>query len=223
MLFLVVVFYPLNNYFFFRAMKEGELSKILPLQSLNPFFALILGGVVLGQRPSAMAIPGIVSIMIGVYMLNLKGKYLHNPLKIFTADKPNLYMLASIVLVSLVGTFDTFALKVSEPIYFSLMSTVGALGVFTVMALRMRLKEVATARQELKRLSFSGTFSALTTMTYLGAISGGPIAYVSAIKSSSILMGSLIGIIYFKESFTKIKATALLIISSGAIILALAQ
>lgn len=223
MLFLVFAFYPLNNYFFFRAMKEGELSKILPLQSLSPFFALVLGYIVLGQRPSIMAIPGIVSIMVGVYMLNLKGKYLHNPLKIFTADKPNLYMLASILLVSLVGVFDTFALKVCEPIYFSLLSTVGALGLFSVMALRMRIYEVAVARQEIKRLSFSGTFSALTTMTYLAAISDGPIAYVSAIKGSSILMGSLIGIIYFKESFTKIKAVALCIISIGAVILALAQ
>ncbi len=46
-----------------------------------------------------------------MYALNMKGKRLHNPLHMFTADKPNLHMLAAILMASLAAMLDTIAIR----------------------------------------------------------------------------------------------------------------
>lgn len=40
---LWLTFYPLSTFLFVSALKHGELTKILPLQSFGPIFALLLG------------------------------------------------------------------------------------------------------------------------------------------------------------------------------------
>jgi len=58
-------------------------------------------------------------------------------------------------------------------------------------------------------------------MTYLLAVAAGPIAYVSALRSTNILMGSILGILIFKEALTKPKIASFLLIIAGAALLAL--
>ena len=216
-------FYPLNTYFYINALKHGELSKILPLQGLGPVFALLLAWLLINQRPSIMAVVGIVFIVIGIYILNLKGKYLHNPLHIFTKDKANFYTLICILLYTLAGILDTIAMRASEPIFYCFVSTAGAAATLYLTSLLFKSKDTVKVKQNFLPLLAGGSFFGLSYLFYLIAISSGPVAYATALRSTNSVIGAIIGITYFKESFTKIQALSLVIIVLGSGILVLSR
>jgi uncharacterized membrane protein len=220
-LFIWIGFYPLNNFLTISALKEGELSKIMPLQSLAPIFGLLLAWLLIGQRPTIIATLGIAITVVGVYVLNLKGRYLHNPLKIFTADKANLYTLCAILLYTLAGVLDTIAIKASEPIYYCFVSTAGAVVVLFITSLLFKIRELHNIKQNISSLSVAGTMFGLSYAAYLLAISTGPLAYVTALRTSTILLSTIGVAMYLRESVTRVKIFALILIGTGSMILVL--
>ncbi|MFA5004463.1 MAG: EamA family transporter [Candidatus Saccharimonadales bacterium] len=217
-----VGFYPMNTYLYINAFKHGELSKILPLSSLGPVVSLLLGLLFLGQIPSLVATIGVLILAIGIYVLNLKGRYLHNPLKIFTADKANLYTFLGLLMVSVAGVLDKKAIDASGANYYSFVSTLGAVVTLYLSARICGVKEAPQIKLHKKSLAITGTLFGLSYGAYILALSTGPLAYVTALRSSSaLLIGSLIGFRLLKEAFTKPKAIALLLILAGSTLLAL--
>lgn len=217
-----VGFYPLNTFLYINAFKHGELSKILPLSSLGPVFSLLLGWIFLSQAPSLIATIAIGIIVIGVYVLNLKGRYLHNPLAVFTADKANLYTLLGLIMVTIAGVLDKKAIDASSPIYYSFVSTLGAVVALYVAAKMTRVSEPSQVRKYSKSLLITGTLFGLSYGAYTLALASGPLAYVTALRSgSALLIGSIIGFWFLKESFTKPKFAALILILTGSTLLAL--
>jgi drug/metabolite transporter (DMT)-like permease len=221
MLAIWIGFYPLSSYLIGIATRDGELSKIVPLQSFGPVFALLLGWLMLHERPSLTAGIAVAVVVIGAYVLNLKGRYLHNPLKMFTADRPNLFMLLNMVLIAGVAVLDKAAMAVSGPLYFSFVSTVGAVVVLYACARLTGVREEQAARRHLRPLAASGTLFAGAYSTYLLAIHTGPIAYVTTVRSTSILFGAVIGFVYFKESATRAKFAGIGLILAGVMALGL--
>ena len=216
-----VGFYPLNTFLYINALKYGELSKILPISSLGPVFSLLLGWLLLGQVPSLIATIGIFIIVIGVYVLNLKDRYLHNPLKIFTADKANLYTLLGLIMIAAAGVLDKRAIDASGPMYYSFVSTLGAVIALFVSAKITGINEMPQIKKQSKSLLITGTLFGLSYAAYILALSSGPLAYVTAIRNSSaLLIGSLTGFWFLKESLTKPKFVALILILTGSTLLA---
>lgn len=216
-------FYPLNTYFYVNAYKHGEFSKILPLQSLGPLFTLIIGFIAFAQRPSPLSLFAIAMIATSVYVLNMKGKRLHNPLHMFMADKPNLHMLAAIAMASLAGMLDTVAIRASNPLFYSFMSTLGAVPVLYAAARLNGVREKHAIRLQLPGLMTAGTLFGFSYSTYLLAIATGPLAYVSAVRGSSMFMGAAIGIIWLNERLTRQKLIAFTGMAAGLTLLALAS
>ena len=72
-----------------------------------------------------------------------------------------------------------------------------------------------------KKLGIIGTLQGATFTTYNLAIAVGPIAYVSALRGSNILMGSILGIVIFHEKLTKPKIASFVLIVAGSLLLTL--
>jgi uncharacterized membrane protein len=214
-------FYPLNTYFYVCSVKQGELSKIMPLQSIGPVFGVLLGWVFVSQRPTLLASLGIFIVVIGVYVLNLKGKYLHNPLQVFTADRANLLMLGSLLLSSAVGILDVIAIKASEPIYYAFVDTLGAVVILYATSLVFGVREKVEIKQNIKQLNIAGFCNGGTYLAYSMALSAAPLAYVSTLRTSGVLVASAVIGWYLKEQITKLKIISLTIIVTGSIILGL--
>ena len=212
-------FYPINTFLYIQALKHGELSKILPLQSLGPVFSLFLAWALIGQQPSLSAAVAIGIIVLGVYVLNLKGAYLHNPFKIFTNDKANLYTLLCLVLVAVAGILDKIAIDASEPVYYSFVSTAGAVVTLFATAKIYKVKDTPKVKEYITPLGIAGTLFGLSYACYILALASGPLAYVSAVRSSSVLMGAFIGIVFLKEQLTAPKMAAFILITVGSVLL----
>jgi drug/metabolite transporter (DMT)-like permease len=214
-------FYPLNNYLYFQAIRHDELSNVLPIMSLWPVFSLLPAWLLLHETPSPAAISGIIIIVSGVYVLGLKGRTLHRPWQPFVENKSSRYTLMAVLLLTAVAVLDKIAIKASEAIYFSFLSTIGAVLVLFVTACICRVREGKALQAKLPQLGILGSLQGGSYTTYLLAMSLGPVAYVSAIRSSNILIGSLLGVILLKESFTTNKKLSLVLIACGSALLML--
>jgi uncharacterized membrane protein len=214
-----VGYYPLNTYLYKQVMKDGELSEVLPIQSLGPVFSLLLAWLTLGEAPGIVSAAGLILTVLGIYALGLKGRRLHHPLQPFREDRSSRAMLAGVLLVSLVSILDKVAVKASNPLFYSLASSVGAI-LTLLVAMRVSKQRVAiNLRPFIGQLNIIGTLQGGTYATYLLAVASGPIAYVSALRSTNILMGSILGILLFKEKLTVPKITSFLLIIIGAVFL----
>lgn len=219
-LLVAFVFYPLNSYWSMQAIKYSELSAVLPLQSLWPVFSLVPAWLMLGEVPSIIATLGILFTVVGVYVLGLKGRTLHHPWRPFREDRGSRNMLYTVLAVTAAGVLDKIAIKASDAIYYSFASTVGSVLSLMVMLLMYKVREFDKLRQNVRELGFLGTFQGASYTTYLMAIASGPIAYVSAVRGSNVLMGAILGIVLLNEKLTRPKLASFVLIAIGGILLA---
>lgn len=213
-------FYPLNSFLYFQSLKHGELSNVLPIMSLWPLFSLLPALLFLNEVPTLIATFGILFTVAGVYSLGLKGRRLHHPLQPFRENKSSRYTLMAVILLTVVAVLDKTAINASNPLYFSFLCHVGAVIVLSVMVYITGVKEGEKVMAAWPAFGLLGTLQGLSSMFYMVALSLGPIAYVTAIRSSSSLLGSLLGIFLLKEPFTINKKLALGFIAVGSILLA---
>jgi len=66
------VIYVLGTLFYLKALKLGEVSRIIPLFYLSPVFTLILAGLFLNEVFSVVKYIGIISIVIGAVLISIK-------------------------------------------------------------------------------------------------------------------------------------------------------
>jgi transporter family protein len=213
-------FYPLNAFLYWQAMKKGELSRVLPLQSLWPVLSLLPAWLFLRETPSLIACAGIASTVLGVYALGLKGRSLHHPLQPFREDRASLYMLLSVILVTAAGVLDNIAIRASNAAFYSLTSTVGAIIALSINRRMRGIQDIIKVRHMLQNLIVTGTLQGTSYTTYLLAMAAGPVAYVTTIRSSNILIGTALGIVLLRERLTKPKLLSLVLILVGGIVLA---
>jgi uncharacterized membrane protein len=213
-------FYPLNIFLYKQAIGHGELSKVLPLQSLWPVFSLVLAWITIKEVPSTLEIAAVMLTVVGVYSLGLKGRQLHHPLKPFREDKSSRAMVAGVALIACTSILEKVAIRASNPLFFSLTSACGASIALFLAARVTKQKVIIRSKPILKRVSLISALQSMTYITYLLAITTGPIARVSALRSTNILMGSMLGILLFKERLTKPKILSYVLIVAGAILLA---
>jgi drug/metabolite transporter (DMT)-like permease len=182
---------------------------------------LLLAWAIAGERPSLLGTLGVLTIVFGVYAMNLKGTRLHNPLTPFREDKSALYMLISAVAIALGGVLDKVAVSASEPLFYNVVNTMGAVAVLFVIAKLLKVKEHGAIKKNLSALTTVGTLQGFAYTAYLVALSLGPVAYVVSIRSGNVLVGAMIGAWFLKEKFTRTKMLAFGFIVVGFIILAL--
>ncbi|MDB5166593.1 MAG: protein of unknown function transrane [Candidatus Saccharibacteria bacterium] len=221
---LIVVcigFYPLNAFLYLQAVKHSELSKVLPIQSLWPVFSLLPAWLTLGEIPTIISTVGILLTVLGVYVLGMKSNVLYHPLQPFREEQGSRYMLFAVMLVTLAGVLDKVAINASNAVYYSFTSTVGAVVALFVTLCIYKINEFTELKNNVKNLGVIGTLQGSSYTTYLLALSAGPIAYVAAIRSSNVLLGSLLGIVVLKEKLTAYKIVSFTLILVGGTLLAL--
>ncbi len=215
----LLVFYPVNTWLFYKALNLGELSKVLPVQSLIPVLSLGIAWVTLGEIPTTVASIGVLIVCMGLYVLNLKGRALHNPLQPFMEDKSTLYMLGSTLAIALVGPLQKVAIGASNPLFFTAISTAGAAVILFVIAKFLK-KDTLPLAQNWRMLTGVGLLQGAAYGSYMLALSMGPIAYVDAVKSGGLLIGALTGIVFLREKVTCVKIIAFTLLAIGLCVLA---
>jgi len=213
-----------------KAIKSSDLSLTIPLLSFTPLFLLIISPLILGQYPTFLGIIGVILIVIGSYVLNIKRRILTtkrknsdylDPFKAMVQKRgPKLMIIAAFIL-SITSSIDRIGDLNSSPLFWAV-----SVHLFTSVTLAPVIIREFSNHKKLKgmniRILFAvGFFSALAIVTQFIAIISLLVPYVIAIKRTSAIMSVLFGYFIFKEKGIKGRLIGSAIMVLGVIIITL--
>jgi len=186
---------------YIKAIKLSDLSLTLPLVALTPLFMLVTSPLIVGEYPNFFDYIGILLIVAGSYLLNIKEKskgYLA-PFKALLDEPGPKLMLIVAFLWSITSNFDKIGVKNSYPIFW-LFSLFGTMSVLLLPVLLHHTPNPGRKiLKQLPMLAAMGFFNAIGVIFQMQALTLTLVVQVIAIKRTSVLMGVLFGHFLFKE------------------------
>ncbi len=207
---------------YFRALKDGELSVVLPLSALTPLFALLTEFLMLGQRPEAVAFCGVGLIVLGAYLLNASEirSGLLAPFRALARDRGARSMLAASALWSVSAVADRGAVLAASPVFYLAVFCTAFTVVFLAwLVWRRRPALVAFARRPWP-LVWVAAFGVVMALCQMQAVTLALAALVISIKRLAALFGVLLGGLLFSEKGLGMRLAATGLMVAGAALVA---
>lgn len=215
MLFVSYLIHILYEYLQASAFSKGDFTVVYPIaRGTGPIVAMMLALVVFSERFSVLQWLGGIGLsasIIGLAVANIhrvrqSGRTLGNlPGAIITA-------MATGVMVAVYTMVDAYGIRLAEnPFSFIVwFFTLGGVGFPIVAALRWRR---LTERPPLPDLAVRGAFGGVIALLSFGSVMLatrlGSVGEVAALRETSIIFGTAIGVLIFRE---KVDATRLMLI-----------
>lgn len=208
----------LANVAFLRALALSPLSVTIPLLSLTPAFTALLAIPLLGEHPSALQAAGILAVVAGAFLINLRpGESVREAVKAFGRERGALLMAAVALLWSLALPLDKLAVQRAPAAFHATLLNLGvALLVLAHLALRRRLGEL----RELSRVGWPFVAALLCSFAGLAlqllAIQRVPVGVVETVKRGvGSGMALVVGRIAFSEALPPVRVAAAGVMAAG--------
>ena len=203
-----------------RGYQTGDLSLVYPLaRGLGPVLATGMAIVLLGERPSALALLGLVLVILGVILLGLRDG------DDTIGRKPRVavfYGVMTGVLISMYTVWDKYAVSELDvpPVVLEAFTGLGISLMLSPHAMR-RWSAVQTVWQQ-KRAEVVGVaiLAPLSYILILMAMSNTPLSYVAPMREISILIAAVLGTQFLGEGHTARRVVAAGSMVCGVIALA---
>lgn len=208
------------------AIKNMEISGALPLMVLTPGLVAVLSLFVLGETITNIELYGMVLLLIGTYILEIKkNDNFFDPFKTFAKSKYHKYIFYALVLFSVSSVIDKVIIKdyILSPFNFVLFQQI-FLGInFTIMILLKSMNPFTILKKVSKDNLLWIIIISVATIGYrytqIEAIKIAPVALVLSVKRTSVFFASIFGGKLFYESQLLKKGIAILLMLVGAYLL----
>jgi len=225
----VAVLMPLEilaMWLYMQAIRESPLSLTLPYLAFTPVFNVLTGYLLLGEQVSLTGFAGIVLVVCGAWLLNLKaarngsGWSLLAPFRAIARERGSRLMLFTSVIYSITSVLGKAAMQYVTPDFFGPFYFV-ALGGVTALVFGTRTLGSwrALGRHPLAHLAI-GACMAIMVVTHFHAIGHIEVAYMIAVKRTSLLFGILYGAWLFHERGLTTNLTAGALMIAGVFLIA---
>jgi drug/metabolite transporter (DMT)-like permease len=208
-----------------RAYSYGDLSQVYPIaRGSAPLFILAWAGMFLRERPSAAGVCGVLTIVSGLYLINLPSlRDWKRPLSGFK-DRALWWSLVTGVLISAYATVDKVGVKYVEPRAYVVLILAVA---WAVLALQwfdagrrravldeIRRDEKSTARRACLYVVLGALFGTVAYLLVLLALQLSPVGYIGAVREFSVVIGAWMGVRFLNErrGTVRIAASALIVV-----------
>ncbi|MGB5718217.1 MAG: DMT family transporter [Gammaproteobacteria bacterium] len=205
----IVVSLPLEliaMWLYMLAIRDSPLSLTLPYLAFTPVFNTLTGYLLLGETVSRSGFAGILLVVLGAWLLNLKaiqgrtGLNVLAPFRAITRERGSRLMLVVAAIYSLTSVTSKAAMLQVTPgffgaFYFVLLGTASVL----LFASRDVSSWRALGRHRVAHLGI-GLFMAAMVVAHFYAIAHIEVAYMVAVKRTSLLFGLLYGAWLFGET-----------------------
>jgi drug/metabolite transporter (DMT)-like permease len=217
----------LAMWLYMRAITTSDLARTLPYLAFTPVFATGIGYIVLNERVTPQGFGGIALITAGAWLLNLErpssgSKWrLLTPFKAILHERGARLMLAVALIYSITSVLGKGALQYVSPpffgaLYFVLLFIASA-ALFSPY--QPRLVSILWRRPGPHLLI--GSAMATMVITHLLAIQQIEVAYMIAVKRTSLLFGIAYGALLFREPHLARHLAAGLLMVIGVALIAL--
>lgn len=197
-----------------RIYRYGDLSQAYPLaRGFSPILATVIAFFALGEWPTVYQLFGIVLICGGILAMQLDEK----------AFRPGMALLSAAFLTGLMvaayTVLDAYGARISGDwlsflIWLMFLDGLAFVGLISLLRGRSLWTTVAT---EWRVTLISGFLGVSAFTIFLWALSRGLTGGVAALRETSVLFASMIGILIYKEPWSVRKLIGVLFITLGII------
>lgn len=210
------------------ALKNLEISRTLPILAASPMTVALLAFLFLGESLSLTEVLGMLFIVAGTYILELKkNENISAPFRVFIDSKYHRIILIALGLMTISSVIDKLLLTSFKlpPVTFLVLQNYFFLIIFLLYRILTGLKN---NNEKLfngvsKNILLIIIFIAFATIGYrwtqIEATKLGPVGLVIAVKRLSVLFAVVIGAKLFKEENYLKKVIATIFIVGGALLI----
>jgi drug/metabolite transporter (DMT)-like permease len=218
----------LAMFLYLRAIRDYPLHLTLPFLAFTPVFNVITGYAVLRESIASSGMAGILLVVVGAYLLNLKRQQNWRswfaPLSAFVAEPGARLMLTVAAIYSITSVGGKAAMgymtpRIFGPLYFVIIGS----ALFTGMLI-VRPSSLAVLYRRPGASLLLGLLMAVMVVTHFLGVARVEVAYFISVKRTSLLFGMAYGAVLFGErdfirhflSGTLMVAGVALIVASGS-------
>ncbi len=209
---------------FVRSVHASDLSLVMPLLAFTPIFILGVEWAILGEIPGLYGLCGILLVVVGTYVLNLKEttQGVLDPIRAVLRDKGALFMLVVAAIWSVSATVEKVAVRSSSPAAY--------LSVFNVCFVLLFLPILLFAvDRPFKKFggnwilfAGAGVLTGGMAICQMIAIKLTPIVnFVISIKRAGMLVSVLLGWLFFGEKHVKYRIAGAALMVTGVVMIKL--
>lgn len=210
---------------YLKAIKISDLSIVAPIATFTPLFLLITSPLIVGEFPNLMGIIGVLLIVVGSYVLNIKEKQrgYFAPFRAIIIDKGSRLALLVAFIWSITGNFDKVGVQNSSPIFW------GISVFFTISILLLPIVLYKSHHNSYKiktggwKLVVYGMINSVAMGCQMMAINLTFVAYVISVKRTSALFSVILGKIILKEKGIKERLLGATIMILGVFLISISQ
>ena len=200
-----------------RSYQLGDFNQAYPLaRGTSPLVVTVLAAAFVGERPAPPVLAGVIVVSIGLGSLVLAGGFPHR------GDLPAVAAaVATGLTIATYTTIDGVGVRASGAAagYTGWMMLIESLVLMAYAITRRGAVLAAQARPYLAIGFAGGVLSVLAYGLVLLAQTRGELAPIAALRESSIIVGALIGALFFHERFGRARVVATVIVFSGIVLI----
>lgn len=210
------------------SLKHLEISRALPLLASSPMVVAILAFIFLGESLTLIEVTGMLLIVCGTYILELKkNEKITDPFRVFIDSKYHRIILLALLLMSVSAVIDKLLLGKYKlpPVTFLIIQNYFFLIIFIIYWLiyKLRNNEVKLFSGIQKNALIIIIIIAIVTIGYrwtqIESTKLAPVGLVISLKRLSVLFAVIIGAKLFKEENYLRKVIATTLIVAGALMI----
>ncbi len=209
-------------YLYLRAISVSPLSLTVPLLSFSPVFLLFTSRWMLGEALPLWGIVGVLLVAVGTYVLNISDirRGFLQPLRSLLTERGSRMMLAVAFIWSITANVDKVGVGAFGPFLWTFSMNLG-ITVFSFILLSVRGGKRVLDTDILKWGGVMGVADAISAVLQMFAISLTYVPYVIAVKRTSVMFSTLVGVLFFGEGRggERVMGAALMVMGSALILL----
>ena len=199
------------------AIKISPLSLTIPFLAVSPVFIILIAFLILGEVPDRSGLLGILLIVAGAYLLNIRTtrEDLLGPIKAIRRERGSIFMIIVALIYSVTATLGKVAVQHSGPIFFGVFYPFLLTLILSVVLWRKGLLPEVLSRP----MTFLaiGIFTAIMILTHFTAISMTDVAYMISVKRASLVFSVLYGRVLFGEENIRERLTGSVLMIAGMV------
>ena len=210
-------------FLYVRAIKISPLSLSIPFMSLTPVFLIITSFLMLGEFPDYSGTAGIMLIAAGAYLLNLNssGRGILSPFRALAKEKGSILIIIVAFIYSISSNLGKIAILHSSPLFFAVIYTSLLSAVlFPVIIIKRRVSIQSISTRPILFLSIGFIF-AIMVLAHFSALRLTEVAYMIAVKRTSLIFSVIYGWLVFKEKHIRERILGTIVMLTGVILITL--